>query len=38
MELSTAMRSTPSTREFTSDPVSDELLYEILDDARFAPN
>lgn len=32
------MRTTPSTREFTDDPVSDEVLYEILDDARFAPN
>jgi len=38
MEVSTAMRTTPSTREFTNDPVSDEVLYEILDDARFAPN
>jgi nitroreductase len=38
MDLRTAMRTTPSTREFTSEPVSDEVLYEILDDARFAPN
>ncbi len=32
------MRTTPSTRAFTDDPVPDEVLYEILDDARFAPN
>jgi nitroreductase len=38
MDLHTAMRTTPSTRQFTDDPVSDEVLYEILDDARFAPN
>lgn len=38
MELVQAMRTTPSTREFTDDPVPDDMLYEILDDARFAPN
>jgi nitroreductase len=38
MDLTAAMRTTPATREFTSDPVSDEVLYDILDDARFAPN
>jgi nitroreductase len=38
MDVGTAIRTTPSTREFTSDPVSDATLYEILDDARFAPN
>lgn len=38
MELLEAMRTTPSTREFTDDPVPDEVLYKILDDARFAPN
>lgn len=32
------MRTTPSTREFTDEPITDEVLYEILDDARFAPN
>jgi len=32
------MRTTPSTREFTDDPVPDDVLYAILDDARFAPN
>jgi nitroreductase len=38
MDLRAAMRTTPSTREFTDEPVPDEVLYEILDDARFAPN
>jgi nitroreductase len=38
MELRQVMRTTPSTRVFTEDPVPDEVLYEILDDARFAPN
>ena len=38
MDLQRAMRTTPSTREFTDQPVSDEILFEILDDARFAPN
>ncbi len=38
MELLQAMRTTPSTREFTDDPLPDDVLYRILDDARFAPN
>ena len=38
MELRAAMRTTPATREFTDEPVSDEAIYAILDDARFAPN
>ena len=38
MELVQAMRTTPSTREFTDDPLPDEVLYGILDHARFAPN
>ncbi|HXY93822.1 MAG TPA: nitroreductase family protein [Acidimicrobiia bacterium] len=38
MELSRAMRTTPSTREFTDDPLPDDVLHQILDDARFAPN
>ncbi len=38
MDLRSVMRTTPSTRAFTSDPVPDAVLYEILDDARFAPN
>jgi nitroreductase len=38
MDLHEAMRTTPATRTFTGDPLPDEVLYEILDDARFAPN
>src|SRR5437879_5284646 len=38
MELLQAMRTTPSTREFTDDPLPDPVLYDILDHARFAPN
>jgi nitroreductase len=38
MELSDAMRTTGAVREFTDEPVDDEVVYEILDDARFAPS
>lgn len=38
MELRQVMRTTPATREFTDDDVSDEVLYDLLEDARFAPN
>jgi nitroreductase len=38
MELRTVMRTTPATREFTAEPVSDETLYSILESARFAPS
>src|SRR5581483_8975980 len=38
MELREVMRTTPATREFTADDVPDDVLYSILDDARFAPN
>jgi nitroreductase len=38
MELSEALRTTGSVREFTERPVEDALLYEILDEARFAPS
>ncbi len=38
MELREAMRTTPATRAFTDDDVSDEVLYDILEHARFAPN
>ena len=38
MELLQAMRTTPATREFTGDPLPDEVLYRILEHARFAPN
>lgn len=38
MELSEAMTTTGAIREFADLPVSDELLYQIIDDARFAPS
>ncbi|CAN5714929.1 nitroreductase family protein [soil metagenome] len=38
MELYDVMRTTPATREFTADPVPDDVLYRILDHARFAPS
>ena len=38
MELREVMRTTPATRDFTDAPVSDELLYSLLDVARFAPS
>jgi nitroreductase len=38
MELSEAMRTTAAVRDFTDEPVPDEVLYAILDDARFAPS
>lgn len=38
MDLSEAMRSTPATRAFTDRDLPDPTLFEILDDARFAPN
>jgi nitroreductase len=38
MELLDVLRSNPSIREFTSEPVPDELLAELLDVARFAPS
>jgi len=38
MELSDALRTTGSVRSFLDQPVSDEVLFEILDDARFAPS
>jgi nitroreductase len=37
MELYDVMRSTPAVREFTDDPLPDDVLTRILDNARFAP-
>lgn len=36
MDLYSAMRTTPSCRYFTDEPVSDEVVHRILDHARFA--
>ena len=38
MELYDVMRSTFAAREFTADPLPDEVLVRILDHARFAPS
>lgn len=38
MELYEAMRTTHAVRDFTDDPLSDEALARILDNARFAPS
>ncbi len=38
MELTDVMRTTFAAREYTNDPVSDDTLYRILDNARFAPS
>jgi nitroreductase len=38
MELREAMTTTPATRDFTGEELSDANLYSILDAARFAPN
>jgi hypothetical protein len=38
MELYDAMRTAFSAREFTDEPVPDEVLVRILENARFAPS
>lgn len=38
MDLYEIMRTTFSAREYTSDPVPDEIIYKILEHARFAPS
>lgn len=38
MELYDVMRTTGAVRQFTGDPLSDEVLARILDNARFAPS
>lgn len=38
MDLYEVMRTTFACREWTDDPVSDETIYRILENARFAPN
>src|SRR3954452_21288509 len=38
MELLDALRTTGAVREFVSEPVPDEGLHRILDNARFAPS
>ena len=38
MELFDAMRTTFAARDYTGDELTDEVLYNILDNARFAPS
>lgn len=38
MDLIETLRSTGAVRQFTDEPVADEVLHRILDTARFAPN
>ena len=38
MDLYEAMRTAFAARDFTGEPVSDEVMYRILDHARFAPS
>ena len=38
MELYDVMRTTFAARDFTDDEMSDETLYRVLDNARFAPS
>ncbi len=38
MELYDVMRSTFACREFTGEPIPDDVLHRIIDNARFAPS
>ncbi len=38
MELRDVMRTTFAAREYTDDPLPDSVLYELIDNARFAPS
>lgn len=38
MDTYDVMRTTFAARDFTNDPVSDETLFKLLDNARFAPS
>jgi nitroreductase len=38
MDLTDAMRTAGSTRRHRADPVPDQIIYRILDNARFAPS
>ena len=38
MDLVEAMRHMPGCRDYDTAPVSDEVLYRVLDNARFAPS
>jgi nitroreductase len=38
VELTEALRTTGAVREFTEEPVGDDVVYRLLEVARFAPN
>ena len=38
MELYDAMRTTFAAREYTGEQINDDIIYEILENARFAPS
>ena len=38
MEIVSTLRTTGAVRAFTDEPVDDDVIHEILDDARFAPS
>src|SRR5436853_316124 len=38
MELLDALRTTGAVRDFVDEPVPDDVVYRILDNARFAPS
>src|SRR5438067_1570581 len=38
MDLIDTLRTTGAVREFLPDPVPDDVVYRILDNARFAPS
>jgi len=38
MEISEALKTTGSIRDYTDEQVSDEILFDIIDTARFAPS
>lgn len=38
MDLYEVMRTTFAAREYTDDPLPDEVLYELIENARFAPS
>src|SRR2546427_11134469 len=38
MDIHEAMRTTCAAREFTDEPLPDDVLFDILDRARFAPS
>jgi nitroreductase len=38
MELYDVMRTTFAARDYTGDPLPDDILYDILENARFAPS